>query len=337
MYNGPLFMNLVKRKVTKVMKSPIFLQPVLKERIWGGKSLEGFNYKLPSESIGECWGISAHSNGQSVVKDGKYKGLTLEKLWNEKRELFGNIPGEKFPLLTKILDANQDLSVQVHPDDEFANTYENGEFGKTECWYIIDCKEGAEMIYGHNAQTKEEFSEMVQAGKWNDLLRRVAIKPGDFFYVPSGTIHALCEGTLVLETQQNSDTTYRVYDYDRVDVHGEKRELHLDKAIEVSNVPHEDAELHIEQKVESGAVITKFVDDIYFAVYKWDIKHEASFNQNQCFQLVSVIEGEGMIITEDSRVSIQKGDHFILPHGMWNFIIQGEVTCIVSHPQSSSK
>lgn len=315
------------------MQSPVFLQPVLQERIWGGKELEAFGYELPSQFTGECWGISAHPNGQSIIRGGKYKGKTLEGLWQNNRELFGNYQSDKFPLLTKILDANQDLSVQVHPNDAYANKYENGELGKTECWYIIDCKEGAEMIYGHHAKTKEEFVEMVQKGRWDELLRRVAIKPGDFFYVPSGTIHALCEGTLVLETQQSSDTTYRVYDYDRIDANGKKRELHLNKAIEVSTVPHEDVRLNFEQIALNGAVVTKFVEDTYFSVYKWDIEQEATFYQDKCFQLISVISGEGSITTVDGSMPIYKGDHFILPNGMDNFVIKGKITCIVSHPQ----
>ena len=144
---------------------------------------------------------------------------------------------EVFPLLTKILDANTNLSVQVHPDDAYADLHENGELGKTECWYIIDCKEDAEIIYGHNAKTKAEFTEMIENGEWSPLLRRVKIKPGDFFYVPSGTIHALGEGTVVLETQQSSDATYRLYDYDRVDQKGQLRELHIDKSIAVTTIP----------------------------------------------------------------------------------------------------
>ncbi|TPB32722.1 mannose-6-phosphate isomerase, partial [Burkholderia pseudomallei] len=152
-------------------------------------------------------------------------------LWSNHKELFGNMPGDKFPLLTKILDANDNLSVQVHPDNEYAKENENGELGKTECWYIIDCDDDAEMIFGHNAKSKEELEYMISNNKWSDLLKRVKVNKGDFFYVPSGTIHALCKGTLVLETQQNSDTTYRVYDYDRVDSNGNKRELHVDKSI----------------------------------------------------------------------------------------------------------
>lgn len=312
-------------------KQPLFLEPVLQERIWGGESLKGFGYELSSNLTGECWGISAHTNGPSVVKSGLYKGMTIEQLWNQFRKLFGSYNGEKFPLLTKILDANKDLSVQVHPNDKYACKNEHGGLGKTECWYIIDCKEGAEMVYGHYAQTKEEFKEMIANGAWEQLLRRIPIKPGDFFYVPSGTIHALCEGTLVLETQQSSDTTYRVYDYNRIDQQGNKRELHLEKAVEVSSVPHVDYDITLQVNKENGAIITTYVQEDYFSVYKWEIQQEASFQQNKDFQLVSVIEGEAILTTVDGNFIIHKGDHFILPADMGNFVIKGNVIAIVSH------
>ncbi|UYX51954.1 mannose-6-phosphate isomerase, class I [Bacillus thuringiensis] len=313
-------------------KEPLFFQPVLQERIWGGESLKEFNYNLPSQTTGECWGISAHLNGPSIVKSGKYKGLTLKQLWDEHRVLFGNYQADQFPLLTKILDAKKDLSVQVHPNDDFANIHENGELGKTECWYIIDCKENAEIVYGHTAKNNDEFKCMVENSDWDRLLRHRSIKPGDFFYVPSGTIHALCEGTLVLETQQSSDTTYRVYDYARVDSDGNKRELHVEKSIAVSTIPHEDYKVCPEIEKENGAIITKYVREKYFSVYKWEIQMEASFQQNQPFQLVSVVEGEATLRTVSGEFSIKKGNHFILPFGIESFVIKGNVTLIVSHP-----
>jgi mannose-6-phosphate isomerase len=312
-------------------RTPLFLEPVFQERIWGGTALaEQFNYELSSEVTGECWAISAHPNGQSVVKNGDHAGRELGELWKNNHELFGNHHSAKFPLLTKILDANADLSVQVHPDDEYGSKYENGELGKTECWYIIDCKEGAEMIYGHNASSKEELNEMINRGKWNQLLRRVSIRPGDFFYVPSGTIHALCEGTLVLETQQSSDTTYRVYDYDRVDKDGNKRELHLEKAMDVTNVPHVD-EKH-EHRIEKidDAAITTFVESDYFTVQKWCISGKVEFQEPTVFYLVSVLEGEGDLKLENEEYSIKKGDHFILPYKLKKFSISGQVDMIVS-------
>ncbi|WP_411334037.1 mannose-6-phosphate isomerase, class I [Metabacillus indicus] len=312
--------------------SPLFLKPHFQDRIWGGTALrDQFNYEIASETVGECWAISGHPNGQSTVAGGEHAGKTLGDLWDGHRDLFGGAKGSKFPLLTKILDANSDLSVQVHPDDEYAHANENGELGKTECWYIIDCKEGADMIYGHTASSKEELVKKVENGEWDSLLRRVKIKPGDFFYVPSGTIHALCEGTLVLETQQSSDTTYRVYDYDRTDDKGEKRELHLEKAIEVSTVPHVDG--LAEQKVEEcdGVTITTFVKEQYFTVYKWDIQGKASFTQKHPFQMCSVIDGEGTLHHGEDSYPLPKGAHFLLPAGVEEFVIEGECMLIVSH------
>ncbi|WJE82088.1 mannose-6-phosphate isomerase, class I [Bacillus sp. DX3.1] len=314
------------------MKEPIFLTPVFKERIWGGTTLHNkFEYQIPSDHTGECWAISAHQNGQSVVREGKYKGMKLEDLYKKHPSLFGNPQSEVFPLLTKILDANKDLSVQVHPDDAYANVYENGELGKTECWYIIDCKDDAEIIFGHNATTKEEFVRMVEEKDWNKLLRREKIQPGDFFYVPSGTIHALCEGTLVLETQQSSDTTYRVYDYDRVDEDGNTRELHLQKAIDVTMVPHK--KIISNPKIEKfqGATVTTFVEETYFSVYKWDVRGEVKLRQDKNYLLLSVVDGEAELFKDDKSYFLSKGENFILPSDFGEFEIKGNITIIVSN------
>ncbi|MGJ7035725.1 mannose-6-phosphate isomerase [Anoxybacillus eryuanensis] len=313
--------------------TPLFFAPVFQERIWGGNRLrEQFGYDIPSERTGECWAISAHPNGQTTVINGPFQGKMLGELWNDHPELFGHFPADRFPLLTKILDANADLSVQVHPSDEYARTYEHGELGKTECWYIIDCKEGAELIYGHHAKTKEELRQMMEEGQWHELLRKIPIRPGDFFYVPSGTVHALCEGTLVLETQQSSDTTYRMYDYDRVDEEGNKRELHLDKALDVVTVPHVD--VYYEPRViqTTGAKITTFVQNEYFTVQKWDIEHEWVVEQTDRFLLVSVLEGKGDLCTAQETYPLKKGDHFLIPYSFDCFTIQGQLQCIVSSP-----
>jgi mannose-6-phosphate isomerase len=311
---------------------PLLLEPVFKERIWGGTTLEKkFGYGIPSEQTGECWAISAHPNGPSVIKNGPYAGMTLDKLWSEHPELFGNPQEKVFPLLTKILDANMDLSVQVHPDDAYAMVHENGELGKTECWYIIDCKEDADMIFGHNAGTKEELIEQIESGKWNELLRRVKIKPGDFFYVPSGTIHALCEGTLVLETQQSSDTTYRVYDYDRRDAEGNLRELHLEKAIDVTVVPHQDSNVTPKLEKREGVTVTTFVDSEFFTVYKWEINGKADFRFADHYLLLSVIDGEGTMIYNGERFPLAKGRHLITPAGFGSFEIVGNCSVIASH------
>ncbi|RXJ02187.1 mannose-6-phosphate isomerase, class I [Anaerobacillus alkaliphilus] len=312
---------------------PIFLEPVFKERIWGGTKLrDEFNYEIPSEHTGECWGISAHPHGQSIVKAGTYKGMTLGELWSEKPELFSFFKATAFPLLTKILDARTDLSVQVHPDDEYGRNYENGELGKTECWYIIDCEPGAEIIFGHHAQTKQEFINMIENGNWDQLLRRVPVAKGDFFYVPSGTIHAIGAGVMILETQQSSDTTYRVYDYDRLDQDGNKRELHLEKAIDVSTIPHQEQQQKITSEELEGGTVTTFAKTEYFSVYKWDVNSAMQQEITEPFLICSVISGEGELVVGDNSYTLQKGDHFLLPGSLKNFKVKGKLSIIVSHP-----
>ncbi|WP_213818739.1 mannose-6-phosphate isomerase, class I [Garciella nitratireducens] len=315
------------------MGEPFFLQPIFEEKIWGGIALKDeFGYEIPSEQTGECWAISGHPNAPSVIRDGKFKGKTLQEVWITHPELFGNYNSNRFPLLTKIIDARENLSVQVHPNNEYAKIHENGELGKTECWYIIDCKKDAQLILGHNAKTKEELIYQIEHENWEKLLRRIPIQPGDFFYVPSGTIHALCKGTLVLETQQSSDTTYRVYDYDRVNQNGKKRELHLKQSIDVITVPHQDPKLNISVEERAGMQITTFVKSKYFSVFKWKITGEEQLYQTEPFLLVSVLKGMGDITTSNKIYPFQKGDHFILPATIKDFTIQGDATLIVSHP-----
>ncbi|QIW78894.1 mannose-6-phosphate isomerase, class I [Bacillus tequilensis] len=315
------------------MKHPLFLEPVFKERIWGGTALrDTFGYSIPSAKTGECWAVSAHAHGSSAVKNGPLSGKTLDQVWQDHPEVFGFPDGKVFPLLVKLLDANMDLSVQVHPDDDYAILYENGDLGKTECWYVIDCKEDAELILGHHASTKEEFKHRIESGDWNGLLRRIKIKPGDFFYVPSGTLHALCEGTLVLEIQQNSDTTYRVYDYDRCDDKGQKRTLHIEKAMEVVTIPHIEKVHTPEVKEVENAVITVYVQSDYFSVYKWKVRGRAVFPSQQSYLLGSVLSGSGRIVNHGIQYECNEGSHFILPARFGEFSIEGTCDLIISHP-----
>ncbi|PEJ56860.1 mannose-6-phosphate isomerase, class I [Bacillus sp. AFS002410] len=311
---------------------PLFLKPVFKERIWGGTALKtDFNYEIPNKNTGECWAISAHPHGASIIENGPFAGTALNELWTKQPELFGHPKEQVFPLLTKILDANMDLSVQVHPEDTYAKINENGDLGKTECWYILDCKEDADMIFGHNAKSKDELINQIKKGEWSHLLRRVKIKPGDFFYVPSGTIHALCEGTLVLETQQSSDTTYRVYDYDRKDQKGNVRELHLDKAIDVTTVPHKEAQVEFKTEQKENIKINTFVDSEFFTVHKWDITGEAYLTYNDQYLLLSVIKGNGKLIHSGEEYHLTKGSNFIIPVGFGEFVLDGDCEIIVSH------
>ncbi|WP_077623741.1 mannose-6-phosphate isomerase, class I [Sediminibacillus massiliensis] len=316
-------------------KEPIFLEPVFQERIWGGQKLNTeFGYDIPYQHTGEAWVISAHPNGPSRITNGELKGMTLLEAWQKHGSLFGKSDSNKedYPLLVKILDAANDLSVQVHPDDKYAREVENQPYGKTECWYVVDAEENAEIIFGHHAQTRQEFKEMVDNGQWNDLLRKVKVKPGDFVYVPSGTIHAIGKGIVILETQQSSDITYRVYDYDRTDDQGNTRELHLDSAIPVSTVPHETIDIAQKEELHAGLKEKCLVEEQYFTVYHWDLDGTAEQKRKGDFLQVSVLSGTASLSVNGQDFDIKKGDHFLLPQSIEEYRLKGNAQFIVSHP-----
>lgn len=314
------------------MTEPLFLKPSFQEKIWGGKRLRTeFGYDIPSDKTGECWAISAHPHGESIVENGPFKGMTLSKLWQQEPELFGNPHEKEFPLLTKIIDAEDDLSVQVHPDDEYGKQHA-GELGKTECWYIIDAVPGAKIVYGHHAKNKEELQTMIENKDWDDLLREVPVQKGDFFYVPSGMIHAIGKGIMILETQQSSDTTYRVYDYDRTDDKGNLRELHLQESLDVINAPSVDPMLDIQQQIIKKSSVTTFVKTPFFDVYKWSVDGRLPLKATAPYTLVSVLDGAGQLIIDGKEYELNKGDHLILPAGITKWYLEGKLTAIASTP-----
>lgn len=305
----------------------LFLNPVLKEMVWGGSRLgTDFGYQLPGNEVGECWGISAHPNGDDGVDDNRFVGKTLSELWEEDRYLFGNLKEDRFPLLVKVIDAKQNLSIQVHPDDSYAKEHEGGSLGKTECWYIIDCEEGAELVVGHNARTKEELEDMIYEGKWDAFIRRIPIRKGDFIQIDPGTVHAITGGCMILETQQNSDITYRVYDYGRLK-DGKPRELHVEKSIDVIEVPAKPARDSVKnvKEIPENQWVELIACD-YYKVYKMNLNGMTTFEQTTPFMNISVIEGCGIV---NGRV-IKKGDHFILPDGYGNVELAGEMELIAS-------
>ncbi|WP_243356086.1 mannose-6-phosphate isomerase, class I [Bacillus litorisediminis] len=314
-------------------KEPIFLKPVFQERIWGGQKLKTqFHYDIPYEQTGEAWVISAHPNGPSEITNGPLSGKTLKDAWEQHGELFNKDEGneEEYPLLVKILDANDDLSVQVHPDDQYAREVEGQPYGKTECWYVLSAEPEAKLVLGHNAGSREELEQMMDNGKWDQLLKYEHVKAGDFIYVPSGTIHAIGKGIVILETQQSSDITYRVYDYDRTDAKGQKRELHLDKAKEVTTVPHQPAVTEQKEEVLEGITKKTLVKEKYFTVDHWTLQGKTSFPLEQDFLQVSVIQGSGEITVDGKTIPIEKGSHFILPFGISQYDLSGKAEFIVS-------
>lgn len=305
----------------------LFLDPVCTHNIWGGTRLrEDFHYPVEGNDLGECWGISAHPNGDGILKDCRFRGMKLSELWEKHPEIFGNVDSDRFPLLVKIIDAKDDLSIQVHPNDDYAKVHENGSLGKTECWYILDCKENATIVIGHNAKTKEELTEMIHEGRWSDFIREIPIKKGDFLQIDPGTVHAIKGGTLILETQQNSDITYRVYDYDRLS-NGKPRELHIDKSIDVITVPAKS----VSDSVKSAAdlpvnTLNELYACKYYHIYKLEVSGKMTFEQKTQFMNMTVTEGDGII---NGRL-VKKGDHFILPNGFGTVELQGEMQIIAS-------
>jgi len=264
--------------------------PVFKNKMWGGdkfKKMYGYDC---SSSCGEVWGISAHPNGMSYVAEGKYIGLSLKELYENHSELFGNYPDPNFPILVKIIDAKEDLSIQVHPGDKYAKSKHNSK-GKTEYWYILDAEENTEIIVGHTAKTKSELRKLVQNNQYDTLLNKDYIKKHDTFYIPSGKVHAICKGTVLLEVQQSSDITYRLYDYNRL-LGGLPRDLHIEDSLNVITVPD---------------VGTSNKPNPYFSFDILDSKTEEVSDKYGDY--IFIIDGHGHI----NNTSCSKGDFIFIP------------------------
>lgn len=313
---------------------PIILKPYFREKIWGGDSLKtDFHFDIPSDQTGEAWVISGHQNGPSIVQSPEeFKGQTFQQVFRENPALFGLKEAKEFPLLVKILDAQSDLSVQVHPDDDYARIHEN-DLGKTECWYILSAQPGAKIVYGHHAQSAQEFRQMVNQGQWDDLLRYKEVKAGDFFDVPHGTIHAIGGGITILETQQSSDTTYRVYDYNRRDDQGQTRDLHIEDSIAVSQIPHHDPELKIRTQKKGQSTISHFLTNDYFSVYKWDVKDRLTMETPSDYTLMTVISGSGSIQVGDQDYLLNKGSALVLPKAINAVNLMGNLSLMVACPE----
>jgi mannose-6-phosphate isomerase len=298
---------------------PIKFKPIYKERIWGGTNLAAvFGRTLSGDHIGESWELSSHNNGTSVVENGCLAGKNLHELIAEyKEQLMGKKfnSDNSFPLLIKILDANDNLSIQVHPDDAYAQRVE-GEAGKTEAWYVIHAKENAHIIYGlKNSITKEDFSKAVENNRIDDAVKKVPVEVGDMIFVPAGMIHALLDGVMVYEVQQNSDTTYRVYDYDRVGDDGKKRELHIAKALDVIQFDGQPSYNFTEQNIQCQ----------YFSMEKLSVageKHEMTQDQ---FIIYCVIAGSGEIRYKESIVSLSPGNTVLIPACLGEVIVRGNL------------
>lgn len=308
-------------------KTILKMKPILQEKIWGGSRLASvFGYDIPSDHTGECWAISGHPGGDCAVENPEFAGETVSSLWKKQPELFGNTPGDIFPLLIKIIDARDDLSIQVHPDDAYAGVHENGSLGKTECWYVLDCDPGATIVIGHNAKSTAEMADMVHADRWNELLRVVPIHKGDFFQIDPGCLHAIKGGTLILETQQSSDVTYRFYDYGRLQ-DGKPRQLHIAQSLAVTKAPFVPAAPAQETWTQGGATVTRLVTCPYYTVYRAAVSGSAPFRWDAPFVNVSILSGEGML----DGTPVRKGDHLLICAGYGDMTVSGDLEMIYSH------
>lgn len=290
------------------MTDLLILKPVFKETIWGGNTLkEKFHFDTPSAHTGENWCISAHPHGDCEIINGKYQGKRLSYVYQNYPEIFGNLPYPEFPILVKWIDAIEPLSVQVHPDDAYARKVENS-LGKSECWYVIDCKKDAKMVMGHHAQSKASLEKMIKTDDYDHLLNVIDIQPGDFYWIPSGTLHAICDGTLIYEVQQASDITYRVYDYHRQDAEGNYRELHLNKALDVIDVPSTNSKVYPKTYQEESLKRTVFLNNDLFKVSQLSLTGTCDFVNHEPMRLMTVLEGEGFCNGE----RIKQGMSFII-------------------------
>ena len=318
--------------------SPFLLKPTGKDYLWGGNRLnEDYNKKIDLSPLAETWECSTHNDGPSYVVSGKYKGKTLKEVLKIHKEYLGTHPynedGE-IPILIKFIDAKKDLSVQVHPDDEYAKVYENGELGKTEMWYVLDAKENAKLVCGFNSDVnKELIKKAIEEGKLEKYLYKANVKKDDVFYIEAGTVHAIGEGALIAEIQENSNLTYRLYDYNRKDKDGNLRQLHVDKALNVLNFNRQDT---IKQKMRLYKYKKGYSSELlyrckYFEVHKEKINTENIDTKyifktdSNSFHVLLCLEGNGKIEYDNELLKVKKGDCVFVPANSKKLEITGRI------------
>lgn len=309
------------------------LIPPVKDYIWGGTRLsKEFDITSFCDRQAEAWMLSCHKDGESIISGGPYDGRTLSDVLANEGKSFLGTNCEKFdffPVLIKLIDAKDNLSVQVHPTDEYALKNEN-QYGKTEAWYILDCDEGAQIIYGlKQDMTKEELRSCIENDTLLDCVNRINVKKGELYFIPGGTVHAICKGILLAEIQQNSNVTYRVYDYGRLQ-NGKPRELHIEKAVDVINLKAVPAKPSEEtDEPHDGAKVTLLTKCELFTVRKIEVKESAVFIcDNTSFVSLVAVEGNGVIRHGDSYTTLYKGESVFIPAGIGEYEILGEVTAV---------
>jgi len=307
------------------------LSPAFKDYIWGGTRLrDDFGKDCDLDKVAESWELSCHKDGNSVVATGADKGLTLSG-YIEKygRNVLGTACErfENFPILIKLIDAKDNLSVQVHPDNEYAQRVE-GEYGKTEMWYVVDCDPGAELIYGFDHEiSKTEFADRIQNNTLLEVTNNVPVHKGDVFFIEAGTLHAIGKGILIAEIQQNSNTTYRVYDYGRVGKDGKPRELHIEKAKDVTCLAP--AKQYPDTPVEQfdGYTSKLLAKCEYFTTYALDIETSAELTADETsFNSLLFLEGEGTV----GDVAFRKGDSIFITAGTGDYTVKGKCKAVLT-------
>ncbi len=321
---------------------PFLLRPTGKDYLWGGRRLrDDFGKQIDLEPLAETWECSTHPSGESYVASGEFEGLSLRELVEKHPEIVGTHPkivDGQLPILIKFIDAKQDLSVQVHPDDEYARVKENGQNGKTEMWYVVDAEKDAKLVYGlsHDSE-KNILKKAIEDETLMCHFQQVPIKKDDVFFIPAGMIHAIGAGSLVAEIQQNSNLTYRLYDYGRKDKNGNKRELHIDKALDVANMksaasPRQPLRL---LKYQKGCASELLCRCEYFQVERLLINTEshrdmAAFHTDvTSFKVLMCLEGCGSLFDERGfALNLFKGDCVFVPANMNKLSIHGRLTLL---------
>lgn len=317
------------------MLYPLKFKPRVKERIWGGQAILKKKGKtvarLSKDKLyGESWDLSSVKGDVSVVANGFLKGNNLEEIIEVYMgELVGEENFEKygleFPLLVKYLDCNDKLSVQVHPNDELAEERHNS-FGKTEAWYVVDCKPGAAIYLGFKnlELTREEYIAAVAESRLEELLNRVEVKPGDVFFIPAGTVHALGAGIEVVEVQQTSDVTYRIYDWDRVDASGKGRELHTALAVDAIYFEADAELLHRKYELTKGGAAT-VIESSYFTMTLHDVDGEKLLDRASLdsFIIYIALNGSAQVIADGVEESLEEGEVMLIPAEVSEIEING--------------
>lgn len=311
------------------------LAPVFKDYIWGGTRLKtDFGFESDYEKVAEGWMLSCHKDGKNTVEGGEYNGRTLEEVIEliGKEKIVGtrSLDFPYFPVLIKLIDAKDNLSIQVHPDNDYAQRVE-GEFGKTEIWYVLDASDDARLVYGFkNKISSEDFKKAIENNTLMDVLNTVRVKKGDLFFIEAGTVHAIGKGTLIAEIQQNSNSTYRVYDYGRVGADGKPRELHVKKAVDVSvtEPPKYDIKPMGEPEMKDGYTSTLLTKCDLFTVNHYDVNGKITLNTDEkSFNHILVTDGKGTINGKE----LKKGDSFFVPASFGNYEISGSCALIVTN------